>query len=109
LETILRNRERKTMLLHFLLDLVEGLFISSGSGIVLNTQKIDRNIDLLKGQAWFKQLYEDERYHRLFFVNRRVRKYLQSTIRVKKIISNSKAQQKFLLFLDKEVERSRKA
>jgi len=96
------------MFLHFLLHLVEGLFISSGSGIVLNTQKIDKNIELLKGQAWFKQLYEDERYHRLFFVNRRVRKYLQSTIRVKKINSNPKAQQKFLLFLDKQIEQSRK-
>ncbi|WP_413299596.1 hypothetical protein AA0X95_16265 [Bacillus sp. 1P10SD] len=96
------------MFLHFLLDLVEGLFNSSGSGTVLNTQKIDKNIDLLKGQEWFKKLYEDERYHRLFFVNRRVRKYLQSMIRVKKIIRNPKTQQKFLLFLDKEVERSRK-
>lgn len=96
------------MFLHFLLDLVEGLFISSGGGGVLNTQKIDQNIDLLKRQAWFNLLYQDERYHRLFFVNRRVRKYLQSTIRVKKIISNPKAQQKFLLFLDKEVERSNK-
>ncbi|MGG3563224.1 hypothetical protein ABES03_16665 [Neobacillus rhizosphaerae] len=97
------------MFLHFLLHLVEGLFISSGSGSVLNTQKIDKNIDLLKEQAWFKQLYEDERYHRLFFVNRRVRKYLQSTIRVKRIISNPNVQQKFLLFLDKQVEHSRKS
>lgn len=99
-------RKRGNLMLHFLLHLLEGLFVSPGWDTSLNTRKIDQNIDLLKGHGWFKQLYEDERYHRLFFVNRHVRRYLQSTLRVKRIINHPKAQQKFLLFLDKQIERS---
>ncbi len=35
----------------------------------LDTKKIDRNIEMLKNYSWFKDIYDDERYHRLFFVN----------------------------------------
>ena len=52
----------------------------------LNTRKIDGNIEMLKQYSWFKNIYDNERYHRLFFGNRKVRKYLQNTYRVKRII-----------------------
>jgi hypothetical protein len=79
-------------MLSFLIELIAGLF---GYSDTLNTKKIDRNIEQLNQHDWFKNIYEDEKYHRLFFVNKHVRRYLQSTIRVRKIIrSKEEAQRK---------------
>ncbi|QIZ09389.1 hypothetical protein HFZ78_24120 [Priestia megaterium] len=78
-------------MLSFLNELIAGLF---GYSDTLNTKKIDQNIEQLNQHDWFKKIYEDERYHRLFFVNKHVRRYLQSTIRVRKIIRSKEAQRK---------------
>ena len=86
----------------FLFEFIESLFLCIGYGEGMNTKKIDSNIELLKHQVWFKKIYEDERYHRLFFVNRHVRGYLQSTIRVKRIIRSKEAQRKLIVYLDKQ-------
>ena len=64
-------------------EFLESIFVSDGS---LDTRKIDKNIDIMRTQGWFKVLYEDEKYHRLFFTNRHIRHYLQSNHRTKKII-----------------------
>ncbi|MFJ8265384.1 hypothetical protein [Peribacillus asahii] len=69
----------------------------------LDTRKIDRNIEMLKKYSWFKDIYDDERYHRLFFVNRKVRKYLQNTYRVKRIIKKEDFQIKFIKFLNEQL------
>ncbi|MFJ8258379.1 hypothetical protein ACIQ4Z_14035 [Peribacillus asahii] len=69
----------------------------------LDTRKIDRNIEMLKKYSWFKDIYDDERYHRLFFVNRKVRKYLQNTYRVKRIIKKEDFQMKFIKFLNEQL------
>jgi len=82
-------------------EFIGDLLGSVGNSQTLNTRKIDQNIRLLNDHAWFKSLYEDEKYHRLFFVNRHVRAYLQSSFRVKKMIRNQEAQLKFALLLDK--------
>lgn len=89
-------------MINFLFDLLGELL--DGSRTDLDTRKIDNNIELLKQQWWFKKIYEDEKYHRLFFTNKHVRGYLQSTIRVKKIIRNSESQKKFLRLLDKQLK-----
>ena len=87
-------------MLSFLIELIAGLF---GYSDTLNTKKIDQNIEQLNQHDWFKNIYEDERYHRLFFVNKHVRRYLQSTIRVRKIIRSKEAQRKLLFLLDKQI------
>ncbi|KAA0966245.1 hypothetical protein FQ087_08400 [Sporosarcina sp. ANT_H38] len=68
----------------------------------LDTQKIDKNIEMLMQHSWFKNIYDDERYRRLFFGNRKVRKYLQNTYRVKRIIKKEKVRQKFILLLNEQ-------
>ena len=88
-------------MLSFLIELIAGLF---GYSDTLNTKKIDQNIEQLNQHDWFKNIYEDERYHRLFFVNKHVRRYLQSTIRVRKIIRSKEAQRKLLFLLDKQIK-----
>ncbi|WP_066303900.1 hypothetical protein [Bacillus sp. FJAT-29814] len=88
-------------MLSFLFELIAGLF---GYSDILNTKKIDQNIEQLNQHNWFKNIYEDERYHRLFFVNKHVRRYLQSTIRVRKIIRSKEAQRKLLYLLDKQIK-----
>ena len=82
----------------FLPNLLSSMLgVSTGS---LDTKKIDNNIELLKQQGWFKKIYDDEKYHRLFITNRHVRAYLQSTTRVKKIIRSEDAQKKnYCLYL----------
>ncbi|MGE7920824.1 hypothetical protein ACQKM9_18080 [Viridibacillus sp. NPDC093762] len=87
-----------------MLEFIAGLFGGIGYSGSLNTKKIDQNIELLKQHDWFKNIYEDERYHRLFFVSKKVRRYLQSTIRVRKIIRSKEAQKKLLLFLNKQIK-----
>ncbi|QOV12242.1 hypothetical protein JNUCC6_05610 [Viridibacillus arvi] len=91
-------------MISFLLEFIAGLFGSIGYSETLNTKKIDQNIDQLKQHDWFKNIYEDERYHRLFFVSKKVRRYLQSTIRVRKIIRSKEAQKKLLSLLNKQIK-----
>ncbi|WP_409291225.1 hypothetical protein [Peribacillus sp. SCS-37] len=92
-------------MLSFLFELIAGLFGSVGYSDTLNTKRIDQNIERLNQHDWFKDIYEDEKYHRLFFVNRNVRQYLQSTMRVKRIIKREKSQREFLIFLNKQVKK----
>ena len=91
-------------MLSLLFELIAGLFGSVGYSDALNTKKIDQNIERLNQYDWFKKIYEDERYHRLFFVNKHVRRFLQSTIRVRKMIRSKEAQRKLLFLLDKQIK-----
>ena len=91
-------------MLSLLFELIAGLFGSVGYSDALNTKKIDQNIERLNQCNWFKKIYEDVRYHRLFFVNKHVRRYLHSTIRVRKIIRSKEAQRKLLFLLDKQIK-----
>mgnify|MGYP005755740751 CR=1 FL=1 len=56
-------------------EFIAGLFGSIGQDDSFNTKKIDKHIEELRKYKWFIELYEDEKYHRLFFVNKRVRKF----------------------------------
>ncbi len=71
--------------------------------IALDTRKIDRNIELLKNEFWFEDIYNEEKYRKLFFVNRKVRRYLQNTHRVKRMIKKEKFQNAFITFLNKQL------
>lgn len=86
------------LLVNFLSSLTGG-----GTGS-LNTKKIDQNIEQLKQNGWFKKIYEDEKYHRLFFTNRHVRAFLESAIRVKRMNRSEAAQKRFVRFLDKQLK-----
>lgn len=66
----------------------------------LNTQNIEKNIEKLKGYSWFNELYENEEHHRSFFVSLKIRKYLESSLRVSKLIRNEKERLKFILLLE---------
>ena len=83
-----------------MLDFLLGILSAGFGDNSLDTRKID-----LKNHTWFKDIYEDEKYHRLFFVNRNVRQYLQSTMYVKRIIKREKSQQLFLVFLNKQLKK----
>jgi len=87
------------------MEIIAGILGGTLGDNSLNTRKIDRNIELLKELQWFNTIYDDEKYHRLFFVNRHVRSYLQSTLRVNKIIRSQKAPKKFMRLLDKQIQR----
>lgn len=68
----------------------------------LNSKKADKHIEELRKHPWFTELFEDKRYHHLFFGNRRVRKFLRSKHRTTKLINNVNAQGTFISFLDKQ-------
>ena len=86
-----------------LFDIIAGLLGSIAQDVSLNTKKIDRHIDELRKYNWFNELYEDEKYHRLFFVNKRVRKFLQSTFLTKRLRNNPNAQNTFKSLLNKQL------
>lgn len=70
----------------------------------LNTKKIGSNIEKLKQFPWFMNLYEDERYRRSFFANKKIRTYLQSSFRVNNLIKNEKAQKSFASLLERQAQ-----
>lgn len=85
-----------------LFEIIAGLLGSIGQDDSLNTKKIDKHIKELRKYNWFNELYEDEKYHRLFFVNKRVRKFLQSTFLTKRLRNNPNAQNTFKSLLNKQ-------
>jgi hypothetical protein len=86
-------------------EIIAGLLGSIGQDDSLNTKKIDRHIEELRKNNWFKKLYDDEKYHRLFFVNKPVRKFLQSTFLTKRLINNPNTQNTFKSLLDKQLSK----
>ena len=86
------------------LSLLSSVNLSGSSE--LNTQKIDKNIEKLKDYSWFNELYENEEHHRSFFVSLKIRKYLEGSWRVSRLIRSEKAQVKFIVMLE-EVARLR--
>ena len=85
-------------------DFIDFMFdvFSNSSFSGLDTRRIDAHIEELKKYDWFHRLYQDEKYRKLFFTNVQVRKYLQSSRRVNKIIDNPVAREKFIIFLEKQ-------
>lgn len=89
--------------------LVGGVLVSlltavdvSGSGTIgTNTRKVDRHITRLSQHEWFKILLEDERYTRSFMVNRKVRKHLESSLRIYLLEKSEREQKKFKRLLEK--------
>lgn len=71
----------------------------------LHTRKIDRNIARLQQYDWFHAIYYDDQYRSLFFANHHVRKYLQSNIRVNRMMKKKQAQERFILFLNKQLDK----
>jgi hypothetical protein len=86
-------------------EIIAGLLGGIGQDDSLNTKKIDKNIEELRKYNWFNTLYDDEKYHRLFFVNKRVRKSLQSTFLTKRLKNNPNAQKTFKSLLDKQLKK----
>ncbi len=86
------------------LSLLSSVNLSGSSE--LNTQKIDKNIEKLKDYSWFNDLYENEEHHRSFFVSLKIRKYLEGSWRVSRLIRSEKAQGRFIVMLE-EVARLR--
>ncbi|MCQ6275950.1 hypothetical protein JMM81_13465 [Bacillus sp. V3B] len=86
-------------------EIIAGLLGSIGQDDSLDTKKIDKHIEELRKYKWFNELYSDEKYHRLFFVNRKVRKFLQSRILTKRLINNSNTQKTFKSLLDKQLSK----
>ncbi|GGE62044.1 hypothetical protein [Priestia taiwanensis] len=104
-----RSNEEKYSLLG---TIVSAIFvvISFIFGIVsidssLNTRKIDKNIEYLKRYEWFQEMYNDEKYRKLFFTRLKIRTYLNSSIRVRLLVKNEKARKKFLQLIELEAEK----
>jgi len=75
-------------LIGIIVSLLTSTDLITSSNSSLNTRKIDKNIEKLRELKWFSCLYENERHQKSFFVNLKVRKYLQSTIRVSRLTRN---------------------
>lgn len=89
-----------------ILSLVSSTNLLELSSSGLNTQKIEKNIEKLKMYSWFNELYENEEHHRSFFVSLKIRKYLEGSWRVSRLIRSEKAQGRFIAMLE-EVARLR--
>ena len=92
------------ILISIILSILTSTDLLSSGNTSLNTAKIDKNIEKLKQFPWFEELYNHEQHHRSFFVSLKVRKYLESTIRVYLLTRNKKKQEEFILLLEKVAE-----
>lgn len=70
----------------------------------LDTRKIDKNIEKLRTLQWFNDLYESGRHHKSFFTNLKVRRYLESSIRISALKNNEREQKKFIQLLENVAE-----
>ncbi|WP_155590943.1 hypothetical protein [Lysinibacillus cavernae] len=89
-------------MLYFIFEILTDAF--SVSTTTLHTRKIDRNIERLQQYDWFKDIYHDDQYRRLFFANRHVRKFLESNVRVNRMIKKKQVQERFIYFLSKQLK-----
>lgn len=87
-----------------ILSLISSTDLVSGGSTGLKTEKIEKNIEKLKQFSWFEELYENEKHHRSFFVSLKVRKYLESSIRVNRLKSSKREQEKFIHLLEEVAE-----
>ena len=87
-------------LIGMILSLLTSINLISSSSRSLNTRKIDKNIEKLRELEWFNELYEIERHRKSFFINVKVRKYLQSNILVARLKNNKNEQKKFIKLLE---------
>jgi hypothetical protein len=87
-----------------LLSLISSTDLVSGGRTGLKTEKIEKNIEKLKQFSWFEELYENEQHHRSFFVSLKVRKYLESSIRVYRLKRSKREQEKFIHLLEEVAE-----
>ncbi|MEH7332038.1 hypothetical protein V7161_05330 [Neobacillus drentensis] len=71
----------------------------------IDTRRIDAHIHELKKLPWFQELYQEEKYRKLIVMNYRIRRYLDSPFRVKRLMNSSKAQLHFLKLLNKQIEK----
>lgn len=97
------------ILISIILSIYTSTDLLSTGNTSLNTAKIDKNIEKLKQFPWFIELYNHEQHHRSFFVSLKVRKYLESTIRVCLLTRSMKKQEEFILLLDNVAELRTKA
>lgn len=96
--------------LSVVLSLATSVNLVGSLGGSLNSTKIDRHIEELRELEWFNVLYESERHRKSFFANRKVRKYLQSSILVLRLKTSEWEQRRFLRLLEKVAElREKKA
>jgi len=86
-------------MLEFIINFLSNTYVGQPT---LHTRKIDQNIARLQHCDWFHDIYHHDQYRSLFFANRHVRKYLQSNVRVKRMMKNKQAQERFLQFLHKQ-------
>jgi hypothetical protein len=85
--------------------LIEALIGSISLSTGLHTKKIDANILYLQQYEWFRMMYEDEKYRKLFITNYKVRSYLQSKLRVRLLVKNKNAQRRFLKLVEEQIEK----
>jgi hypothetical protein len=89
------------IMLEFIVNFLSNTYVGQPT---LHTRKIDQNIARLQQYDWFQTIYYDDQYRSLFFANRHVRKYLQSTFRVKRMMKKKQAQARFIRFLNKQLK-----
>ncbi|EJQ73054.1 hypothetical protein COM21_25750 [Bacillus toyonensis] len=95
-------------MINFLLGLLGSIIEFSGLDPGLNTKKIDKNILYLQQYKWFQDLYNDDKYRKLFITNYKIRSYLQSTIRIRLLVNNKTRQKQFCKMLDLQIKKNLK-
>ncbi|UPO90268.1 hypothetical protein [Niallia sp. Man26] len=96
------------MRLSYIIDLIIAMMGSMSNQRTLDTRRVDSHIEKLNQLVWFQQLFAEEKYRKLFITNYKIRQYLDSPFRVKRLENSTKTQERFLKLLNKQLAKGRK-
>ena len=97
------GKRREQMKLSYILDVIIAFTHPLFKWRSIDTRRIDSHIDQLNEFPWFHKLYQEDKYRKLFLMNYKTRRYLDSPFRVKRLMSNKKAQLHFIELLNKQI------
>ena len=83
---------------------IEALIGSISLSTGLHTKRLMLTYFTCKEYEWFRIIYEDEKYRKLFITNYKVRSYLQSKLRVRLLVK-IKCTTKILKLVEEQIEK----
>ncbi|PFL13085.1 hypothetical protein COJ07_30455 [Bacillus cereus] len=72
-----------------------------------NDMKLKHHIAKLSEFEWFRRLHEDTKYTRLIWSNRKIKKFILSSINMEALIKSEKKQKEFIHLVHDEYKKRR--
>jgi predicted nucleotidyltransferase len=82
--------------LQFLVELIIDLFVYGFIDLPFLKSKLEKNIEKLKSEEWFKQLEDDARYSYIIWNNRKVKRFLVKDRNIRLLRTDEQVRNEFI-------------